>query len=136
MNLKLSHLRYSAEHVPNLPFCHSNHEGNANDDTIRVTDGGIIKKHRALPLPQNKLIRLVHNFPVNQNVVTEFWCRSAIYDYPFYWITRFGLSQNKQKWNAQIESWVTKGAPFIIHNLVMKKHKGIACKSKKIVSGF
>jgi hypothetical protein len=37
-------------------------------------------------LPQNKWIRLAHNFPVNQNVVTEFWCRGATYDYPFYWI--------------------------------------------------
>jgi hypothetical protein len=65
---------------------HIYHDGNANDDAIRVTVGGIIKKPRALPLPQNKWIRLAYNFPVNQNVVTEFWCRGSTYDYPFYWI--------------------------------------------------
>ena len=65
---------------------HIYHDGNANDDAIRVTVGGVIKKPRALPLPQNKWIRLAHNFPVNQNVVTEFWCRGATYDYPYYWV--------------------------------------------------
>ena len=65
---------------------HIYHDGNANDDAIRVTVGGVVKKPRALPLPQNKWIRLSHNFPVNQNVVTEFWCRGATYDYPYYWI--------------------------------------------------
>jgi hypothetical protein len=65
---------------------HMYHDGNANDDAIKVTVGGVIKKPRALPLPQNKWIRLAHNFPVNQNVTTEFWCRGATYDYPCYWI--------------------------------------------------
>ena len=65
---------------------HLYHDGNANDDAIKVTVGGVIKKPRALPLPANKWIRLAYNFPVNQNVTTEFWCRGATYDYPFYWI--------------------------------------------------
>ena len=65
---------------------HIYHDSNANDDAIQVTVGGVIKKPRALPLPQNKWIRLAYNFPVNQNVITEFWCRGAMYDYPFYWL--------------------------------------------------
>ncbi len=67
-------------------ICHLYHDGNANDDAIRITVGGVIKKPRTLPLPINKWIRLSYNFLVNQNITTEFWCRGATYDYNFYWI--------------------------------------------------
>ena len=65
---------------------HIYHDGNANDDAIRVTVGGVIKKPCTIPLPTSKWIRLSKNFPVNQAVITEFWCRGATYDCPFYWI--------------------------------------------------
>jgi len=60
--------------------------GNADDDAIRVTVGGIVKKPRALPLPEGAWTRLAFNFPVNSNVTTEFWCRGATYDYNAYWV--------------------------------------------------
>ena len=65
---------------------HIYHDGYADNDAIRVTVGGVVKKPRALPLPTGTWVRLACNFPVNSNVVTEFWCRGATYDYPFYWI--------------------------------------------------
>ena len=61
-------------------------DGEANDDAIRVTVGGVVKKSRAVPLPKAVWNRLAFNFPVNQNVTTEIWCRGGLYDYPYYWI--------------------------------------------------
>jgi hypothetical protein len=58
----------------------------ADDDAIRVTVGGVVKKPRALPLPLSAWARLAYNFPVNANVAVEFWCRGATYDYNAYWV--------------------------------------------------
>jgi hypothetical protein len=65
---------------------HIYHDGYADNDAIRVTVGGVVKKPRALPLPTSAWVRLAYNFPVNSNVQTEFWCRGGLYDYPYYWI--------------------------------------------------
>jgi hypothetical protein len=71
-------------------ICHIYHniypDGEANDDAIRLTIGGVVKKSRAVPLPLACWNRLAFNFPVNQSVITEFWCRGSLYDYPFYWV--------------------------------------------------